>query len=372
VIDEGEIVRHAVERLTPPEPSLERMLRRRDRRLRNQRIAAGVVGFAVFVGTVALVAIPSLERGDPPVTAEPTMSQPFPDQTAQGPPGLPSAGAKPSRPERGELVTTYYGWPSSGVLQVMVFADGRVISRGDFSVADELNTGFLEQRLTPEGVELLRSEVISSGLFDRDHHFDEGASVPGDGEEGLIWGEIRVDEGDGFVSVRWGTATGTPDTLTTPDQEAALRSLDDLFSNLRSELPTDAWEDPEVKAYVPSSYAICYDQGGFSGPLEPSEVLNLLPNRAQDLLLDRDRRYKPYQGPPKGGGPRRYVCSEVTTEEARLLEGIFVDAGFQRHLPTTYTTEALEYAVPAPDQADLVYVRFEPILPAGQWSLFPG
>jgi hypothetical protein len=48
VIDEREIVRVAVERLTPPEPSYERLVQRRDRKRRNQRIAAGVVGIAVF------------------------------------------------------------------------------------------------------------------------------------------------------------------------------------------------------------------------------------------------------------------------------------------------------------------------------------
>ena len=40
---------------TPPPDGFERMLRRRDRKRRNQRITAGVVGIAVFVAAVWIV-----------------------------------------------------------------------------------------------------------------------------------------------------------------------------------------------------------------------------------------------------------------------------------------------------------------------------
>ena len=55
MIDEREIVRRAVEALDPPEPAFERLRHRRDRKRRNQRIAAGVVGIAVFVAAVWIV-----------------------------------------------------------------------------------------------------------------------------------------------------------------------------------------------------------------------------------------------------------------------------------------------------------------------------
>jgi hypothetical protein len=130
-------------------------------------------------------------------------------------------------------------------------------------------------------------------------------------------------------------------------------------------LPVSVWEDPEAKAYVPSRYAICYShlQDGSSRRLEPSEVVNLLPTPAEDLLRGRDRTYEPFG--------RREVCSEVTTEEARLLEEILGDAGLERY-PTTLTTGSLEYGVPAPAPIERAFIRFEPILPHGQWSLFPG
>ena len=73
--------------------------------------------------------------------------------------GLPPVGATPSAPESGELVIQYWvdtdGPKGTGEARAWVYADGRLIT---------LRRGFLEQRLTPEGVELLRSEIVSTGL----------------------------------------------------------------------------------------------------------------------------------------------------------------------------------------------------------------
>ena len=49
------ILERGVGGATPPPDGFERMLRRRDRKRRNQRIAAGVVGIAVFVAAVWIV-----------------------------------------------------------------------------------------------------------------------------------------------------------------------------------------------------------------------------------------------------------------------------------------------------------------------------
>jgi Tol biopolymer transport system component len=54
VIDQESIDR-AAERFKVPDGALERLIRRRDRRRRNQRIASGVVGIAVFVAAVWIV-----------------------------------------------------------------------------------------------------------------------------------------------------------------------------------------------------------------------------------------------------------------------------------------------------------------------------
>jgi Tol biopolymer transport system component len=77
VIDEREIVRRAVEALDPPEPAFERLRHRRDRKRRNQRIAAGVVGIVVFVAAVWIVtSVGSLDRSETPAVPGPTETGP--------------------------------------------------------------------------------------------------------------------------------------------------------------------------------------------------------------------------------------------------------------------------------------------------------
>ena len=97
--------------------------------------------------------------------------------------GLPPIGATPSSPASGELEIWYWAfWAAngqpfcwadkqnvkSGRTRAWVYADGRLISWGGPDrpgSANPLSTGFLEQRLTPEGVERLRSEIAAAGDF---------------------------------------------------------------------------------------------------------------------------------------------------------------------------------------------------------------
>jgi WD40 repeat protein len=76
VIDEREIVRRAVERQILPEPAYERLLRRRDRKRRNERLTAGVVVIAVFVGAMWFLAERFSDRTPTPA------SRPKPGQNA--------------------------------------------------------------------------------------------------------------------------------------------------------------------------------------------------------------------------------------------------------------------------------------------------
>jgi hypothetical protein len=130
--------------------------------------------------------------------------------TDKGIVGLAPDGATPSTPRQGELVLDYaYGHTlgDAGRFNLSMYADGRLIWQriGDYSRADERrdSSGLLERRLTPEGVELVKAEVISSGLVDHDLHLRSG--------EGLYFGRIEVRDGDRFVHVTWGDI-GTPYT----------------------------------------------------------------------------------------------------------------------------------------------------------------
>jgi hypothetical protein len=250
------------------------------RRSRNQRIAAGVVGIAVFVAAISIVmsggvfdrsetsVVPGGNVTGPaetgPAETGPTLTGPVIGNTGKpysvGFKGLPPEGARPSEPLRGELVLSDGG--IHPYYAVNLYADGRLIWARDVVFTGEVVptpppeggpvvTAWIEQRLTPEGVELLRS-----------------GGVPVGGQ----------------------------------------------FENPGQELPVSAWEDSKLRPYVPSSYAACL-MGGFEPPYK---TLDILPAWAQDLLRRTDR-------PVQDTG-----CQEVTIEDARALIEVLRGAGFEQ------------------------------------------
>ncbi len=259
--------------------------------------------------------------------------------------GLPPVGATPSTPESGDLVVHYFG-PNPGHLgksRVWVYADGRVIWLWDADHskgANHVSTGFLEQRLTREGVELLRSEVVSKAVFGDDQLPSGGEALP----RSVI---IDVRKGDRLVRV---------------ERTSNLQQLIGLLADPVSWLPARAWEDEEIRAYVPARYAISY--GGRPQSMEASRILTLLPASVQEVLRDRDRtRTEGFFGT---GGVMHVVygySSEVTTEEARTLAETLDDAGFKR----SGTAYALAYTLDAPGTSgNVIDVTFEPMLPNGE------
>ena len=325
---------------------------RRDRKRRNQRIAAGIVGIAVFVAAVALVAgLSSFDRGETPAVTGPSPSIEAPAERV-GFIGLPPEGAVPSAPERGQLVLSLNGHTEGNPIgSLYLYADGRLIWQRNESVpegANPFSTGFLEQRLTPEGVELVRSAIVSTGLFEDDLHI---ASVGADGSGFNISVSVRTD--DGMVGVQWTSLLELVDPFATvsTEQEEAFGELENLLADPESWLPTIAWEDREIRAYVPSTYSVCY---GGALPIEPTRILSLLPPPAEDLLNDNG-----FPGSASGGD-----CADVTTNEARALVAAFEAAGLERSaLENAYR---LEYQFQVPDQTqNKVTILFQPVLPHG-------
>jgi hypothetical protein len=272
------ILERGVGGATPPPDGFERMLHRRDRKRRNQRIAAGVVGIAVFVAAVWIVRdVASLDRSEKavvpagsgttgpaetgPAETGPTVSGPVIGNTGDpfsvGFKGLPPEGAALSDPPHGKLVMTDGGihpWYS-----VNLYADGRLIwARGLITNPGPTVSVWIEQRLTPEGVELLRSGAVELG---------GQAENPGE------------------------------------------------------QLPVSAWENPELRPYVPSNYALC-PWGGNNKWMKdnpPAARLRVLPAAARDLLRGAE--------PPTD--PDGDWCFKVTIEDARALAEILSDAGFE-------------------------------------------
>jgi hypothetical protein len=204
-------------RIPVPQPASERLLRRRDRKRRNQRIAANVVGIAVFVAAIFVVTtgfpFDRIQTDVVPGGAGTGSGETGP--TVSGPTGigrpvgdflgfsLPPEGRPPSTPADGELVLEDGGIHPWWVVQV--YADGRVIWLRELTV----NYGWLERRLNPAGIELVRSG---------------GADV----------------------------------------------------SRLPASVPASGWEDPEATSYVPSRYVVCDEWSQETMRLLPHRTQDLL------------------------------------------------------------------------------------------------
>ena len=285
---------------------------------RGRRIAAGVIGLGVFAGAVWLTttggsfrpaATPTSTPTRQPTAADtPTATDPARSDVSErvGFVGLPPEGALPSRPRSGELVLSYFGQRFTHWYEVWVYADGRMIWQREGDMREGANvysTGFLEQRLSPVGVELLRR---------------------------------RGSAGAALFGFPW-----------RPPYPA-------------SWLPPRAWEDRTIRAYVPSRFAVCYQ--GLWRPIATPQILAGLPVPAAEGLRAGRSDVTPGRGwVDRFGGD----CSELTTGEARAVAEALEDAGLrQDQFQTPYAL--VYYARISGALRSQVYIRFEPILPHGE------
>jgi hypothetical protein len=310
--------------------------------------------------------------------------------------GLPPLGATPSAPENGKLVVHWEEfWPRHDFARVWVYADGRVIWDRESQVpggATEFTSGYLEQRLTPEGVMLVRSAL--GDLVDRSRSLlktrpDDPRPTPYGGLALFVptdypaWhGSVDVPDGDRVVGLQWQNLGTGPDvgwvrehyegTNATPEQLSALRRLDAMLALPASVLPPSAWAVREVRAYVPSHYAVCIHT---SPPKDPSQLLALLPTRAADALRDKSRtRYDGEVLEAREGGRTVVLgrsvtyCSKLTTEEARGV----ADALSVLKRESGWGANSLTYQVTEPVGLEDTDVFFEPYLPHGRFHYPPG
>ena len=272
---------------------------------------------------------------------------------------LPPVGATPSAPESGELVIQYRDLDHAGSGWGWVYADGRLITASGApqavsasrpagsdvpEAANRWSSGLLEQRLTPEGVELLRSEIVSTGLFE--HHEPAGRLD--------IHNVIQVRIDDRLVRVNANFPKRLRERLTNP----------------ASWLPASAWANRRIRAYVPSRYEIWYRAQPQT--LERSRILSLLPETAADMLRAKDAviAHGDIGTPGFPPHPVTGYHSVLTTKEARAVTQAFDDAG----LPgggTGYSFEIAGTSVdPAPPEKgpvrNVVTVGFTPYLPHGE------
>jgi hypothetical protein len=221
-------------------------------------------------------------------------------------------------------------------MQIFVYADGRMITQREGcwdcgpveGVLDHF-TGYIEQRLTREGVELLRAEVLSSGLFE-EHH-----------ELGGVPCGIQVRNGDRLGSVACAREM-------TPEQIGWEIWLRERLIDPAKWLPPSAWEDYAHRPYVASTYMVC---------LWNAET-SVLPDAAESVLTEGTPATPPPNDPDDNTS-----CTDLSTEQARRLAAALDDAGMQGE-PSR--GNGLLYGLVKPGAKDAGNIAFTPYLPHGE------
>jgi hypothetical protein len=220
----------------------------------------------------------------------------------------PLVGPKASTPTTGRMLL---GLSPTETTQWNVYADGRIIWQKwspsfDATVvpkgAKRLDTSYVQQRLTRQGVRLLRSKILATGLFEHNLMLKVG--------RGDAWVFHQVRRGDRIVTVN-GQASPDPTwnehfTKATPAQRRELASIAALVADPARWLPRRMWADRQIRAFVPARYVVGFDRG--------YPDLSKLPSPAGKALA----QYKPL---------RQHACELLTTGQARALLQALVEAG---------------------------------------------
>jgi hypothetical protein len=301
--------------------SFERLRRRRDRKRRNQRITAGLVGIAVFVAAIWIVTSggwfdrsqtsvgPAGEVSGPAETGqvETGPAETGPAFVAPTPPDEWNGSALP--PEATTLSTPVEGQPIRRVSDyhhyLVVYADGRVLWWNDLRSPTPSGPGggdyVLERRLTPEGVDLLRS--------------------------------------------------------------GAIKAADLAPPQVLHGVPASVWVDAEARPYAPARYSICFWANGVNRDPSATDLppaVDLLPAAVKDVLRGDDP------------DPLHPGCLVVSTEEARALYEILSEMGFT---PATdlggvtpgATVGAWLLRGVEPNLGQQVGIYLRPLWPDGEW-----
>lgn len=240
--------------------------------------------------------------------------------------GLPPEGVAPSTPETGRLILSFNGRVQSIALdfhRVWVFADGRVIWKRNLDGMNdagrrafgsrEPTTAVIEQRLTAEGIELIRSRVLAAGLHDIE---PVGASTDPTALDrpGVLWGGLVVHDGERLVWADWSDS-----------------QMPALLADPASWIPATAWEDRRIGAYVPSRYAVCLQRSGPEGAtaMAAAEVWDVLPEPTRNLI-----RSSALEDPVPNWDEKDPRCLyQVSTDDARAITAALDDAGLTEGIP---------------------------------------
>jgi hypothetical protein len=221
--------------------------------------------------------------------------------------------------------------------EVAVYDDGRVIW------PDELG-GYLEQRLTPEGLERLQLRALSTRLFERDLFATSiGTDVVGRGH-------IKVLRGGRPVIVAWGTSPRAVVSGLGPEDRFVRASsaqeveVTELAAFLRDPttwgFPDDMYVQPEITPFVPSHLWVSWDRGTPDWSQLPSPARKVVTRIMERCANGRNAE----------GEQEEYI----SLDQAREIAQVLTQAG----IPTDYDDRlGLSFSLPSS------FVHAHPALP---------
>jgi len=325
----------------PPGPGQVRRAALHKRAVRRRSAAAALtVATVVIIALFAVVNPLAGARRTPVPVAPPAHSTRFA--------GLASAESPVSVPADGRLVLNIS--PESGATWY-VYADGRVIwqrwsspDAGDPLVippgADPSRTTYVQQRLTPHGVQLLVSRILATGQAVG--LFGKGMSLGNQAFEAdgiAAWYQVCNNGHLIHAQVVPPSYMDNPQ-LETPAQMRALAQITNLAYNPSSLLPASAWADRTIRPYVPSHYLLVFDRHAPDPAKLPSPAKEVLA-QFQPLLHNADQT--------------------VTTDQARALIAALDGVGVK---VVSNHASNLGFDVPAVGDGNRTILEFRPAVPS--------
>jgi hypothetical protein len=231
-----------------PEPALDRMVRRKDRRHRNRRLAAAGLGLGLTaVLLITLVNGYTRSQGVVVTTPSPTVPDRVVRQDA-----LPPDGSVPTPGGVGSLVYSYSASGPNGSIQYLfLYEDGRLITSN--SPIPDHNQRWVERRLTPEGVSYVRDAISRDLEAVAALPRSEPVEAPGS----RWYNRLRIGPGT-RPGLAWGPRahTGKTDVVANPTETATLERLRERLTDPIGWLPAAAWAQVNPVPFVPRSYLV--------------------------------------------------------------------------------------------------------------------
>jgi hypothetical protein len=138
------------------------------------------------------------------------------------------------------------------------------------------------------------------------------------------------------------------------------RDLVERIAEPASWLPASAWEDREVRPFVPASYSVCFT--GLEPRIGVAEIAAALPARLGDLVRAR-------QWGENHDGPAVWVwCTGMATEDARTFAEALEAAAIERNEHPTVAGPEYQFEYHDASRSALLHIGFWPDLPAGSPS----